>query len=174
MLSRFVCGGRATPNYTGSTRYAMAQVKVGWPGPPLPCCPARLFLALRTDLPLGERVSLWRMEFSGREYRLKPPALSIFLTFNMTHVQSETNEPVAHFINLSHLLTCPGPQHWLNTLLGAVIVQSRLHERGARLRTHCYNKIVVIFSPEYWSRSRWACWTCSDAPVTQDFIANAV
>ena len=40
------------------------------------------------------RVGLWRMEF----------------------------EPAAHFINLSHLLTCPGPQRWRYATRGAVIV----------------------------------------------------
>ena len=33
---------------------------------------ARLFLTLRTELPLGERVSLYQMKFLGREDKLEP------------------------------------------------------------------------------------------------------
>ena len=66
-------------------------------------CKILLFFALRTELPLGERVSLWRMEF-------------------LIQVQSETNEPAAHYINLSNLLPCSGPQRWRYATRGAVIV----------------------------------------------------
>ena len=91
----------------------MAQVKVGLPGPPYHAALQGLFLA---------EPPLWRMEFLGREDPLEPAALSIFLTLNMIHVQGETNEPAAQFINLSHLLTCPGPQCWRYATRGAVIV----------------------------------------------------
>ena len=59
---------------------------------------ATLFLALRTELRLGERVSLNLEDGISREWETDS---------NQLHFQflspCETNEPPAHFIDLSHL-----------------------------------------------------------------------
>ena len=111
-----------------------------------PHCYTRLFLALWTEFGLEECVSLCiERNLLDKEDSLKP---------------------AAHHIDLFHLLACPGPQALVLRDVRCGNLQAEIAlERTQIACSLLYNKMLVNFSPEYWSSNRRVCRTGFDAPA---------